>query len=315
MSLPPMPDNTTTFDVRAIVVTYQPDEPLLARLLEALSHQVNAGIIVNNGEPLSLDSALIERCGFTVLQMDGNVGIATALNHGIRWAVDSGASYVIFFDQDSLPVDGMIRTLKTTLLALKDKGLSPGAVGPCYEDRRTGKLAEVMAADTQQCRKMMAAPTQGYAEVDMLITSGCLIPTEVLSRIGNMKDELFIDHVDMEWCFRARHQGYGVYIVGDTRLEHCIGDRFLHFMTRRVIVHSPIRHYYMIRNAIALQRLPHMTSKWCRNISFTIIKQLIFYSLFFPERKTRIPLMLKGIVDGVRGRLGPLSRNTKKDGR
>ncbi|WP_445621059.1 glycosyltransferase family 2 protein [Kushneria sp. Sum13] len=316
MSLPPMPDiDNNALDVRAIVVTYHPDEPLLARLLTALSRQVSAGVIVNNGEPLSLDASFIKRCGFTVLQMDSNVGIASALNQGITWAIDAGASYVAFFDQDSLPVDGMITTLRTTLLALQARGLSPGAVGPCYEDRRTGKLAEVMAADTQQCLKMMAPPTEGYAEVDMLITSGCLIPVSVLGHVGNMKEDLFIDHVDMEWCFRARHYGYKIYIVGDTRLEHCIGDRFLHFMTRRVIMHSPVRHYYMIRNGIALQRFPHMTSRWRRNISLTIAKQFIFYSLFFPQRKSRIPLMLKGIVDGFRGHLGPLSQNTRKDRR
>jgi len=45
-------------------------------------------------------------------------------------------------------------------------------------------------------------------ETDMLIASGCLIPADVLRDVGLMDDALFIDHVDTDWCMRARARGY-----------------------------------------------------------------------------------------------------------
>lgn len=298
--------------VQAVIVTYHPDPTILAKLLEALAPQVNGGVIVNNGAALSLDEDYILGRGFSILQMTHNIGVAGALNRGIEWAKSHTASHVILFDQDSTPTHSMVEQLYAALLQLESQGESPAAVGPCYEDRRTKEVANVLVADTQKHHKMMPPPDRGCLEVDMLITSGCMIPVSVINQVGGMKEDLFIDHVDMEWCFRARKFGLRTFVAGEAQLQHCIGDHILNFMSRRVIVHSPVRHYYMLRNGIALQRLPHMTFTWCRNITLTLIKQFIFYSLFLPERKKRVPLMFRGVIDGFKGRLGPLEIPTKK---
>lgn len=300
----------TPVSVKAVIVTYHPDVVILAQLLEALAPQIDGGVIVDNGATIDRDEIRTQEHGFSILPMTHNIGVAGAINRGIEWAMSQGASHVILFDQDSTPSHDMVETLYGALLKLE--GEAPAAVGPRYRDRRTGKTASVLVADTQKQRKMMPPPEQGCTEVDMLITSGCLIPASVIHRVGGMKEDLFIDHVDMEWCFRARKFGLKSFVVGEAELEHCIGDNILNFLTRRVIVHSPIRHYYMLRNGIALQRLPHMTYKWRRNITLTLIKQFVFYSLFLPERKKRVPLMFRGIIDGFKGRLGPLETLTEK---
>ena len=38
----------------------------------------------------------------------------------------------------------------------------------------------------------------------MLISSGCLIPLSAIDTIGEMDEELFIDHVDTDWFLRAK---------------------------------------------------------------------------------------------------------------
>lgn len=301
------------FSTKGVIVTYHPDPTILEKLLESLAPQVAGGIIINNGPQLSLDIKTIQSFGFTVSEMTHNIGVAGAVNRGIEWARKDGASHVILFDQDSTPTPDMVKKLEDSFYELESKGFSPAAVGPSYEDRRTGRVAKALVADTQKKYKMMLPPEQGFFEVDMLITSGCLIPLSVIDKIGGMRVDLFIDHVDMEWCFRARSLGFKTFLVGDAYLQHCIGDRILKILTRSIIIHSPVRHYYMIRNGIALQRVPHMTKKWRFNISLTLIKQFFFYSIFLPERRKRIPLMLRGIRDGLSGRLGPLLTFKRQD--
>lgn len=299
--------NTATW---AIIVTYQPDPALLARLLVSLAPQVAGGVVINNGQSLPLTNAQLLEYGFHCQHLGHNAGIAAALNQGIQWCQAQGATHIISFDQDSEPAADMVEHLQHAYQQLSANGQAIAAVGPCYEDRKTGEVAPLLAADTHpdQYRKMMPAPETGVVEVDMLITSGALMAVEVLDQIGLMREELFIDHVDMEWCFRARHRGYSVYAVGDARLYHSIGDRVMKLLSRKILVHSPIRHYYMLRNGIALQKLPHMTSRWCRNMTLTLIKQFVFYSIFLPQRRQRIRLMLRGLYDGWRQHMGPLSQ-------
>ena len=297
----------------AIIVTYHPDAAILEMLLEGLATQVSGGILVNNGPELPLERTVVSSFGFTVSDMPHNIGVAGAINRGIEWAKKKGASHVILFDQDSTPTPDMIKKLKESLYSLESNGCSPAAVGPSYEDRRTGKIAEALVADSQKHQKMVQPPDRGLLEVDMLITSGCLIPISTIDKIGGMREDLFIDHVDMEWCYRARSFGLKTFLVCDAYLKHCIGDRILKLLTRNIIIHSPVRHYYMIRNGIALQKVPHMTKKWRLNISLTLTKQFFFYSLLLPERRKRIPLMMRGVWDGLSGRLGPLVQTNKQD--
>lgn len=311
----PLSTNIPTDAVWAVIVAYHPDPALLDALVRSLVPQVQGLVIMNNGHATdlhgtarenSLNNTLAE--GVNIVNLGKNIGVAAAVNQGIDYVRSKGATHVVPFDQDSEADPAMVAELLHAMHALQDNGQPVGAVGPRYVDRRTGISARVLAADTQHCRKNMDAPLEGLLEVDMLITSGCLIDIRTLDRVGGMRDDLFIDHVDMEWCFRARSCGYPVYVVGSAVLKHAIGDHIKNFFGLKVITHSPIRHYYMLRNGMALQRVPHMSPTWRRNMRLTMTKQFIFYSLFLPHRRKRIPMMMQGLIDGWKGRLGPYAK-------
>ena len=56
--------------------------------------------------------------------------------------------------------------------------------------------------------------------MDYLIPSGCLIPMSVLDKMGGMRDDLFIDYVDIEWGLLASHHGFQSYGVCTTHKHH-----------------------------------------------------------------------------------------------
>lgn len=302
-----MNTHTTAPVVWGIIVTYCPEHQLLDALIHSVCTQLEGLVIVNNGTAADISNCNVSLVTH-IVHLGTNKGIAFAANTGSSFAIEQGATHVIFFDQDSEAAPDMVEQLLEAEKALLDSGRHVGAVGPRYVDRRTGLSARVLAADTQACRKTMEPPQDGTLEVDMLITSGCMVPAHILKQVGGLREDLFIDHVDMEWCFRARSMGYGVFVAGSAVLMHAIGDTLVRFAGVKVIMHSPIRHYYMLRNGMALQRVNHMSATWRRNMRFTMLKQFVFYSLFFPKRRTRIPMMIQGLWDGLKGRMGPYEK-------
>jgi len=61
-------------------------------------------------------------------------------------------------------------------------------------------------------------------ECDFLLSSGSLVPLDVIDKVGGMEEELFIDQVDTEWCLRARSMGYRVFGAFGAILEHRLGE-------------------------------------------------------------------------------------------
>ena len=85
------------------------------------------------------------------------------------------------------------------------------------------------------------------------IASGKVIKLSTLQDIGTMDEDLFIDWVDLEWCWlRARHRGYQVIGSGDVEVKHSLGDTSRNIGYREVNLRSPLRHYYITRNAFSL---------------------------------------------------------------
>ena len=292
----------------AVVVTYRPDQELLSRLLHALGPQVTAGMVVNNGVSLPLADEVLRQAGFAVNHLQSNTGVAAALNTGFRWADAQGAEFVITFDQDSEPAPDMVARLLLAYQDLTFTGLKVGAVGPQQLDRRSGQCAAFMAPISWR-RRLVTPDTGQNVEVDHLITSGCLVPLQAWKSSGSFLDALFIDYVDIEWSLRLRHQGWHFFGVGGAVLTHSIGDSVKHWLGRPISWHSPVRHYFMFRNSVYLQKLPCISLGWKVADAFHLVRKLVFYTLVASPRAVHVKAMLNGLRDGWHGRLGPDRRS------
>ena len=290
----------------AVIVAYQPDGELLARLVQALAPQISGGIVVNNGSDLPLPGDFLRQKNFAVEHLHSNTGVATALNAGFRWAQAQGAEFVITFDQDSEPAPDMVSALMDAYQTLVTTGRKVGAVGPQQVDRRTGRRAPFLEPISRYRRRV--TPDVGQVvEVDHLITSGCLVPIQVWGDAGRFLDELFIDYVDIEWSLRLRHQGWHLYGVGAATLSHSIGDKVAHWWGIPFPWHRPLRHYFIFRNGAYLQTLAHVSLGWKLFDALQLAKKLVIFTLVGRPRSAHLFAMLRGLRDGLRGRLGGIS--------
>ncbi|PUA20526.1 glycosyltransferase family 2 protein [Glaciimonas sp. PCH181] len=285
----------------AIIVTYEPDINILNKLLSTISHQVNLLVIVNNGGKLPHVNEII--CTEIICNQT-NLGLAVAQNQGIEWAKNNKASHILILDQDSEPEPNMVCKLYEAEKKLLNLGKNVAAVGPVCIDRASLTINPFYKLNQFRFKKLYAPDFDQYTEATFLISSGQLLRMDILMIIGNMKDELFIDYIDIEWGLRALSLGYKSYGVFDAKMFHSVGDGALEARGKRYPMHSPTRAYYMARNAILLYKSLKYPINWVLADSLVTIRRIILIVLFCKPRIKYISSVLSGITHGIIGKSG-----------
>ncbi len=300
--------------VCAVVVTYFPDPVQLQELLESTARQVEAVVIVDNtpspGAPgLETMLAATHPPASHAIRLGTNRGIAAAQNAGIAWAIERGYGYVLLLDHDSVPDASMVGKLRDVAEHLLANDVTLAAVGPRYVNPESGRLARIQRIGALRVHLSSCPnqPTDAVVRCDVLISSGTLIPVRTIEAIGDLEESLFIDGVDHEWCLRARGRGYSSYVVCGAGMRHHLGVgavRYWFGRWRHAPIHSPVRHYYMLRNTILLGRRSYVPKVWTYHQLANILALLLLLLVSRPKRAHRLGLAFQGLWDGMRCRSG-----------
>jgi rhamnosyltransferase len=269
--------------------------------------------LVDNGSGapvLARLGELAEGRNIQVVPFPENRGIAAAHNAGLRLASDAGAHHVLLLDQDSVPAADLVSSLLAARARIVGSGARVAAVGSSWFDDRSGRRGMFYRIRGGRIVGIPAPDGPQAVEVDFLISSGTLLYLPAVQEVGWMREDLFIDHVDTEWCLRAKVAGWRLFGAGGARIEHALGDdkkRVWLGRWREVALHSPDRNYYEVRNTLLLLRTRGIPWSW-RLAQWTRLAQLLgFYALIAPDRGQRLRRMSRGVRDGLAGRAGPLT--------
>jgi rhamnosyltransferase len=297
--------------IAAIVVLYGPDLALLERGIQSIAGQVDTVYMVDNTEvPRAEMESFLLKWGDVLqyLPLGCNRGLATAQNLAIAECLRAGYSHMLFLDQDSVAPASLTEKLLRSERELVGSGVRVGAVGPLFVDQKSQVLSYAIRYEWFRARKIFVEPPgNGPVETDWLISSGSLIRSSVLETIGLMRDDLFIDWVDVEWGLRARMMGFSSFIVPDAVIEHSIGDASVEVFSHSFSMHSITRNYYIVRNATYLLRPKGMGWKWVTTMLLRIPKHIAVHTWYSQDRWRSFTVMMGAVVDGLRGRLGPIA--------
>jgi rhamnosyltransferase len=281
--------------VCAVIVTYRPS----TKILEHLSNirlQVHGLVVVDNGSnndeiaPLRAASSAL---GFHIIENGENLGIAEALNLGVRWAKSHGYPWVVLFDQDSGITDEFINQMFTTWRTHVHHE-RVASVHPRYVDPKTGIELHIPRAD------------DGSPIFPM--TSGALMPVWIFDRIGWFASEYFVDLVDWEYCFRIRAAGFLIVDSSRAKLLHSPGNPADITILGRVFQHShhnPERRYYISRNCIAFyRRYLFSFPAWVLNAMYRQLHEMVVCLIADENRSRHFRSLILGTWDGLTGRMG-----------
>ena len=294
----------------AIVVTFFPDEQLASRLATIVAESAHV-IVVDNGslgEMLLSLAALGDRV--ELLRQGANLGLATALNIGVRRAIALGFSWVVTFDQDSQPVPGMVAALWTTHCQQP----AAAVIGPRIEDYDAAHSRYRWVRPHPKCRwffQRIECIDRDLFDVTLLVTSGSLMEVAVWTQLAGFDESLFIDYVDTDYCLKVLRSGRSLAVTAEAKLQHRVGARQpgrLLGRDLRPMHHAAFRHYYIARNRVGMWRrharaVPHWALFDLAFACFNGFRVLAFES----EKWAKVKAIVLGTMDGLRGLGGPCS--------
>ncbi len=292
--------------VLAVIVCHEPEERSLAELVSQLRGSAKiAVLLVDNSETdlgVAAVSAVSTQCDSALARNGRNLGVAEAQNLGIHRAEELGCTHVLLLDQDSLLDAISVERMLSAFWLLRLSGRKIAALGPSVVNPSTMLPMDFVRLGRLRMKRLPR--TTDPVSCDMLISSGCLIAMDALAEVGPMDDGLFIDYVDMEWCTRARSAGYEVVGLSDVTMLHRLGECSMRVAGREISVHTPMRSYYLVRNALLFARKPHLSWRWRAHLVYRAAGHLAMFSVLFPDRAERTRWMLVGAWHGLLGRGG-----------
>ena len=269
------------------VILYHPDADVYDNILSYL-HQVERVYVVDNSshpDPV-LTEKLVNTDNVCYMGDGVNKGIAAALNTAANKALADGFRFLLTMDQDTRVEEGYVSALFEAFTYMPEDRI--GIIAPDYAPHPR-------------------ASREKFQPVLVTMTSGNLLNLDVFRVLGPFLEELFIDHVDHEYCLRINKNGYSVIQANTTTLAHRPGNPHpinLYFKTFRFSSHSPLRFYYYCRNGFYVSRLYRASFPEFKKLYRHLLIKEVVKVLLLKNRAAYLREMIRGIKDYRSGKLG-----------
>lgn len=271
------------FTVGSCTVLYNPNESVLTNL-NSYSNCVDVSVVVDNSDTKNeISQSLKNDPNFIYIDMDGNKGIAAALNKGIEYLNSKNIDFALTMDQDSL----FPTKYYPNILKLVNKYKTDYSVIGLNFNQENGGLDEII-------------------EVPYWITSGNFVNISDFMSVGGFMNELVIDYVDFELGYKFKKNGFKICYLKDFSLKHTIGNPIeIHLFgkTYYAMNHSPIRYYYRYRNAYYLYHFvdrQFFKKEYYKEMIVNTLKMLIYEK----NQKVKFSMIRKGIQDAKCKKMG-----------
>jgi rhamnosyltransferase len=281
--------------VAGTVVLFNPGKDI-HEAIETYVNQVSRLFVIDNStdRDLKIVQRLQQIEKVVYINNNGNKGIANALNAGCAEAIKQGYKYLLTMDQDT--------RLSAKFVSSLMKGLSE------WNSDTVGIIAPRYTVDHRQQRERLQ-------EVKLTMTSGNILNLAAYEKVGPFLDELFIDHVDHEYCFRLRQNGYAIIQLNDVEILHRPGNlTTIKFFGKEISFssHTPLRLYYYARNGFYVGRKYRESFPEFRRLFRNLLMKEIFKIPFESDKILRLKMIIKGYKDYKSDKLGAIGAAVKR---
>lgn len=291
--------------VTAIVITFNPDKNKILNCIKSLVTQVDNVLVIDNGSNDCDVLKDISEPNVEIILLNDNKGIAFAQNHGAEIALKNlQLNYLFFSDQDTIFPEGSVSTLISRYEKhSRESGNAVGCCSPFFKDHRTGHIHPSVTLDTFTSRKVIATSDSCDLFPSHVIASGMLISRNSWETIGPFREDLFIDWVDTEWCWRAHSKGYLIVQTPSVMISHELGYGQRNFAGRNVTIHNSFRNYYKIRNALYLMMYSDFSFKYRYHLFFHSAKNIVFEIIYSEHKIKSAGTAWKAIADAFQKKM------------
>lgn len=281
--------------VGAVVVIYNIEDKEVLNINNSIAGQLDCVCIVDNSD--KDNSSLFHKSNINYVALRENKGLAFAQNVAIEYLLGKDVDFLFFCDQDSDIDKHLVLALVNSFNELKGNGLNIGGVGPRAFNKNTG--ADYPHRENL-IRTFLIDNDHKITEVSYLMNSGSIIPSNLFKEVGLMDNDLFIDAVDSEWCWRARKKSdVSFYVDERIKMGHCLGMGQKRILGKTRSVTAGYRFYYQYRNYLWLCHRDYVPHKWKVYQGKKYFAKIFYYTFFRSNGLKNLSYMLRGIKDGL----------------
>lgn len=269
----------------SMVVLYESKEKEIANILCYYDYVDKVYILDNSTKSNEsvVDGILSKKYGqiekkVEYIHFQKNIGLCKALNKGMKIAAEEGFKWALVMDADS--------TLKTNVVDVYKEFIKRNSCS------NVGILAPVHLFD-----RNMKHQFEGERNVSWAMTSGCFFYIEVFMKLQGFKEELFVDGLDIDYCYKLGRNGYRVVELSNAQINHFPGEtKSINFLGKKLKygIASPWRYYMQARAIVWLM------------LEYRSVKEFIRYGMkwgkvicLFPNKREYIKQMIRGTKAGV----------------
>ena len=122
----------------------------------------------------------------TYKHFEENIGLCRALNYGMEKAKELGCKWSLIMDADSSFITDIIGVYMDYLKRNTANEESIAVLAPVHIFDRSKNHGY-----------------EGSREIKWAMTSGCFYNVDIFGQLGGFKEELFVDGLDMDYCYKA----------------------------------------------------------------------------------------------------------------
>lgn len=276
--------------IAGVVTLYHPDKQVIENIKSYIGQLDFLWALDNTESPDSEIKKMVSKLPrIEYVSFGDNKGISYALNYAL-YKAEGKYDFLLTMDQDSAFYESMME--KYVRLIEENESNNPQKVG-------------VYSVDYDPEFNKRKDPV---SRIHVAITSGSVIPVENSLKIGGFDENLFIDEVDTEFCYRMEKNGYEIIEFPFIILKHSIGNRTFHKIfgkNFKSLNHNAMRKYYIVRNKIYVgEKYPEVRGKYLK----TIIKLAAKVILVENNKLEKLKYMFYGGIDGFAHKMGKSHR-------
>ena len=209
-----------------------------------------------------------------------NVGLCAALNIGMNIASEKGCEWALIMDDDSSFLTDIIQVYSSYI-----------------ENNDTENVVVLSPVHIYDRSRAKGYP--GIKKIKWAMTSGCYYNIKHFHELGGFFEDLFVECLDLDYCYKALEKGYATIECGEALLKHHPAEtKILKILGIEIMKYgyaSPWRYYMQARSLTWLIfRYRHIGDL------IRLIWKIAKVILFFENKNEYLKQIRKGQKDGWR---------------
>ena len=279
-----------------VVVLYQPKDDVWDNIQSYLE-EIDLLYVMDNS--FEVNSVVVEKikqnekCHY--ISMNGNIGLAGALNEGCRLAKKDGYDYILTMDQDSVfeknAVTAMINKIEQSE---KHYAIIAPNVTSIYPDEN-GEMKTSYTLLSKGEEK----------QENWVMTSGSLMNLSDYEEVGGFDESFFIAHIDVDLGIRMYQKGMKILMLGDAMIYQRFGNskpKKLLWKTVHPWYEDSSRTYYLFRNQTYM--LKKYGKEYKDVIHVSLFNHIVKILIFEDKKLEKVKKAIEGYRDGKKGKMG-----------